>query len=121
MQSAQGKSKTKAATLEYELAQKESEYNKASANERLLEKKLQKPTEVVEKLRRQLQSKQDLLERLGPALSQAKEVAKQSLVELRVVRIAVQGAGTDGDKNAPRHAPMETGHRHVQTEDPVTQ
>ena len=39
LHSAQGKSKTKATTLEYELAQKESEYNKASANERLLEKK----------------------------------------------------------------------------------
>ena len=42
LQSAQGKSKAKAPTPEHELAQKESEYNKASANERLLEKKLQK-------------------------------------------------------------------------------
>ena len=39
LQSVQGKSKTKAATLEYELAQKESEYNKAPANQRLLDKK----------------------------------------------------------------------------------
>ena len=48
LQSALGKSKMKATTPEYELAQKESEYNKASANERLLEKKLQKPTQNVE-------------------------------------------------------------------------
>ena len=66
-----------------------------------LEKKLQKSTESVEKLRK-LQSEQDMLERLGPALSQAKETTKQSLEELRVMRIAVRGAGADGDKNAPR-------------------
>ena len=102
-----GKSKTKATTPEDELAQKESEYNKASANERLLEKKLQKSTETVEKLRKQFQSEQDMLGRLGPALSQAKETTKQSLGELRVVRIAVHGAGADGDKDAPRPAPME--------------
>ena len=35
----QGKSKTKATSPEAELAQKETEHNKASANERLLEKK----------------------------------------------------------------------------------
>ena len=92
---------------EDELAQKESEYNKASANERLLEKKLQKSTETVEKLRKQLQSEQDMLGRLGPALSQAKEATKQSLDELRVMRIAVHGASADGNKNAPRPAPME--------------
>ena len=40
LQSVQGKSKAKASTPEYELAQKESEHNKDSANERLLEKKL---------------------------------------------------------------------------------
>ena len=50
--SAQGKSKTKGTTPGDELAQKESDYNKASANERLLEKKLQKSTETVEKLRK---------------------------------------------------------------------
>ena len=91
LQSAQSKSKTKAITSEYELAQKESEYNKASANERLLEKKLQKSTETVEKLRKQLQSEQDMLGRLGPALSQAKELAKQSFDEVRAMRIAVHG------------------------------
>ena len=107
LQSAKGKSKTKATTPEDELAQQESEYNKASANERLLEKKLQKSTENVEKLRKQLQSEQDMLGRLGPALSQAKETTEQSLDELRVVRIAVHGAGADVDKNAPRPAPME--------------
>ena len=89
------------------MAQQESEYNKASANERLLEKKLQKSTENVEKLRKQLQSEQDMLGRLGPALSQAKETTKQSVDVLRVMRIAVHGAGADGDKNAPRPAPME--------------
>ena len=36
----QGKSMTKAATPEAELAQKETEYNKASSNERLVEKKV---------------------------------------------------------------------------------
>ena len=92
---------------EDELAQKESEYNKASANERLLEKKLQKSTEIVEKLRKQLQSEQDMLGRFGPALSQAKETTEQSLDELRVMRIAVRGAGANGDKNAPRLTPME--------------
>ena len=107
LQSAQGKSKTKATTPEYELAQKESEYNKASANERLLEKKLQKSTEIVEKLRRQPQSEKDMLEKLGRALSQAKEVAKQSLDEVRAMRIAVHGVGADGDKNAPRLALVE--------------
>ena len=107
LQSAQGKSKTKATTPEDELAQKESEYNKASANERLLEKKLQKSTETVEKLRKQLQSEQDMLGRLGPALSQTKETTKQSLDGLRVMGVAVHGAGADGDKNAPRPAPME--------------
>ena len=55
LQSAQGKYKAKASTPEHELAQKESEYNKASANERLLEKKPQKSTEIVEKLRKQHQ------------------------------------------------------------------
>ena len=97
LQSAQGKSKTKATTPEYELAQKESEHNKASANERLLERKLQRSTETVEKMRKQLQAEQDILGRLVPALSQAKEA----------MRIAVHGAGADGDKNAPRPAPME--------------
>ena len=106
LQSAQGKSKTKATTPEHELAQKESEYNKASANERLLEKKLQKSTETVEKLRKQLQSEQDMPGRLGPALSQAKETTEQSLDELRVMRTAVHGAGADVDKNAPRPAPL---------------
>ena len=48
-----------------------------------------------------------MLERLGPALSQATEATQQSLDELRVMRVAVRGAGTDGDKNAPRPAPME--------------
>ena len=107
LQSAQGKSMTKATTPEDELAQKESEYNKASANERLLEKKLQRSTETVEKLRKQLQAEQDILGRLVPALSQAKEATKQSLDGLRALRIAVHGAGADGDKNAPRPAPME--------------
>ena len=104
---AQGKSKAKATTPEHELAQKESEYNKASANERLLEKRLQKSTETVEKLRKQLQAEQEILGRLVPALSQAKETTKQSLDGLRAMRIAVHGAGADGDKNAPRPAPME--------------
>ena len=107
LQPAQGNSKAKAPTPEHELAQKESEYNKASANERLLENKLQKSTEAVEKLRKQLQAEQDILGRLVPALSQAKETTKQSLDELRAMRIAVHGAGADGDKNAPRPAPME--------------
>ena len=83
------------------VAQEESEYNKASANERLLEK-IHKATETVEKLRKQLQSEQDMLGTLSPALSQAKETTKQSLDELRVMRIVVRGAGADGDKNA-RH------------------
>ena len=48
-----------------------------------------------------------MLGRLGPAPSQAKETTKQSLDELRVMRIAVHSAGADGDKNAPRPAPME--------------
>ena len=52
-------------------------------------------------------SEQDTLESLGPALSQAKETTKQSLDELRVMRIAVHGAGADVDENAPRPAPME--------------
>ena len=107
LQSAQGKSKTKATTPECELAQKESEYNKASANERLLEKKLQRSTETVEELRKQLQAEQDILGRLVPALSQAKEAAKQSMDGSRAMRIAVHGAGADGDKNASRPAPME--------------
>ena len=59
LQSTQGKTKTKIATPEERLAQKESEYNKASANERLLEKKLQKSTETVGKLRKQLQDEQE--------------------------------------------------------------
>ena len=63
----------------HELAQKEFEYNKASANERLLEKKLQKSTEAVEKLRKQLQAEQDILGRLVPAPSLARETTKQSL------------------------------------------
>ena len=107
LQSAQGKSKTKATTPEFELVQKESEYNKASAHERLLEKKLQKSTQTFDKLWKQLQSEQDMLGKLGPALSQAKETTEQSLDEPRVVRIAVHGAGADGDKNAPRPSPME--------------
>ena len=107
LQSAHGKSKAKAPTPEHELAQKESEYHKASANERLLETKLQKSTETVEKLRKQLQAEQDFLGRLVPALSQAKETTKQSLDGLRAMHIAVHGAGADGDKNAPRPAPME--------------
>ena len=74
LQSAQGKSKTKATTPEHELAQKESEYNKASENERLLERKLQRSTETVEKLRKQLQAEQDILGRFVPALSQAKDL-----------------------------------------------
>ena len=105
--SAQGKTKTKITDPEQELAQKESEYNKASANERLLEKKLQKSTETVEKLRKQLQDEQDIFERLGPALAQAKEKTKQLLDDLRVMRIAVHGAAADGDKNTPRPVPME--------------
>ena len=48
-----------------------------------------------------------MLGRLGPAISQAKETTKQSLDELRAMRIAVHGAGAGGDKNAPRPAPME--------------
>ena len=107
LQSAQGKTKTKTTTPEQELAQKESEYNKASANERLLEKKFQKSTETVEKLRKQLQDEQDIFGRLGPALAQAKEKTKQLLDDLRVMRIAVHGAGADGDKNTPRPVPME--------------
>ena len=107
LQPAQGKSKANASTPEHELAQKESEYNKTSANERLREKKLQKSTETVEKLREQLQAEQDILGRLVPALSQAKETTKQSLDGLRAMRIAVHGAGADGDKNALRPPPME--------------
>ena len=72
-----------------------------------LRKNSQRSTEIVEKLRKQLQGELDLLERLGPALSQAKKIAKQSLDEVRAMRIAVHGAGVDGDKNAPRPAPME--------------
>ena len=120
LHSAQGTSKAKATTPEHELAQKESEYNKASANEMLLEKRLQKSTESVGKLRKQLHAEQDILGRLVPALSQAKETTKQSLDGLRAMRIAVHGAGAGGDKNAPRPA-NGTGHRHVQTENPVTQ
>ena len=89
------------------MAQKESDYNKASANERLFEKRLQNSTETVEKLRKQLHAEQGILGRLLPALSQAKETTKQSLDGLRAMRIAVHGAGADGDKNAPRPAPME--------------
>ena len=107
LHSAQDKSKAKATTPEHELAQKESEYNKASANERLLEKRLQKSTETVEKLRKQLQAEQDIIRRLVPALSQAKETTKQSLDGLRAMRIALHVAGADGDKNAPRPAPLE--------------
>ena len=107
LQSAQGKTKTKITTPEQELAQKESEYNKASANERLLEKKFQKSTETVEKLRKQLQDEQDIFGRLGPALAQAKEKNKQLLDDPRVMRIAVRGAGADGDKNTPRPVPTE--------------
>ena len=107
MQSVQGKTKTKITTPEQDLAQKESEYNKASANERLLEKKLQQSTETVEKLRKQLQDEQEIFGRLGPALAQAKETTKQLLDDLRVMRIAVHGAGADGDKNTPRPMPME--------------
>ena len=120
LQSAQGMSKTKATTPEFELAQKESEYNKASAHERLLEKKLQKSTETFENLRKQLQSEQDMLGKLGPALSQAKETTEQSLDEPRVMRIAVHGAGADGDKNAPRPSPMEQD-TDIQTKDLVAQ
>ena len=69
---------------------------------------------------KQLQSEQDMLGRLGPALSQAKETTKESLDELRVMRIAVHGAGADGDKNAPRPAPMEQDTGVFQTKDPVT-
>ena len=97
------------------MAQKESEHHKASANERLLEKKLQKSTETVEKLRKQLQAELDILGRLVPALSQAKETTKQSLDGLRAMLIAVHGAGADGDKNAPRHAPMELYSSRIQT------
>ena len=110
LQSVQGKSKTKTTSPEYELAQKEFEYNKASANERLLVKKLQKSAEIVEKLRKQLQGEHDILGRLVPVLSQAKEATKQSLDGSHAMRIAVHGAGADGDKNAPRLA-----------EDPVAQ
>ena len=67
LQSAQGKTKTKTTTPEQDLAQKESEYNKASANERLLEKKLQKSTETVEKLRKQLQDEQEIFGRAWPS------------------------------------------------------
>ena len=103
----QHRARPRRTTPEQELAQKESEYNKASANERLLEKKLQKSTETVEKLRKQLQDEQDILGRLGPALAQAKEKTKKLLDDLRVMRIAVHGAGADGDKNTPRPVPME--------------
>ena len=72
-----------------------------------LRKKLQRSTETVEKLRKQLQAEQDILGRLVPALSQGKEATKQSLDGLRAMRIAVHGAGADGDKNAPRPAPTE--------------
>ena len=107
LQSVQGKTKTMITTPEQDLAQKESEYNKASANERLLEKKLQKSTDTVEKLRKQLQDEQEIFGRLGPALAQAKETTKQLLDDLRVMRIAVHGAGADGDKKNPRPMPME--------------
>ena len=102
-----GKTKTKITTPEQELAQKESEHNKASASERLLEKRFQKSTETVERLRKQLQDEQDIFGRLGPALAQAKEKTKQLLDDLRVMRIAVHGAAADGDKNTPRPVPME--------------
>ena len=92
---------------ESELAQKETGYNKASANERHLEKKFQSTTETDEKLRKQLQDEQGKLGRLVPALARAKEPAKQSLLVLRALRTAVHGAGADGDKNAPQPAPME--------------
>ena len=36
-----------------------------------------------------------------------KETTKQLLDDLRVMRIAVHGAGADGDKNTPRPVPME--------------
>ena len=74
LQSAQGKTKTKVTTPEQELAQKESEYNKASANERLLEKKFQEiDGNRFERLRKQLQDEQDIFGRLDPALAQATE------------------------------------------------
>ena len=107
LQSIQGKSKSKATTPESELAQKDTEYNKVSANERHLEKKFQSTTLTVEKLRKQLQDEQDKLGRLVPALAQTKETAKQSLLVLRALRTAVHGADADGDKNAPQPAPME--------------
>ena len=108
LQSAQGKSKAKTTTPEHELAQKESEYNTASANERLLEKRLQKSTETVEKLRKQLQDEQDILGRLVPALSQAKETTKQSPDGLRAMRIAVHGANGAGYRHV-QHWELPTG------------
>ena len=102
LQSAQGKSKAKATTPEHELAQKESECNKASANERLLEKRLLKSTETVKKFRKQLQAEQG-----GRSLHYHRPRTRQFLDGWRVMRIAVHGAGADGDKNAPRPAPME--------------
>ena len=86
-----------------------------------LEKKLQKSTETVEKLRKQLQAEQDILGRLVPALPQANETTKQSLDGLRAMRIAVHGAFADGDKNAPRPASMEQDTDNFKTKDPVAQ
>ena len=102
LQSAQGKSKAKATTPEHELAQKESNYNKASANERLLEK-----SQDIEDRRELAEATPSRLGRLVPALSQAKETTKQSLDGLRALRIAVHGDVAGGDKKSPRPNGME--------------
>ena len=88
----QAKSKTKTTTPEAELAQKETEYNKASSNWRFLEKKVQASTEAVERFRKELEREKERLPRLGPVWVQARKDAQQCLEDLRAVRSAV-GSG----------------------------
>ena len=69
----QGEAKTKATTHEAELAQKETENNKASSNERFDEKKVQASTEAVARFRKVLGAEEERLARLGPVWVQAKK------------------------------------------------
>ena len=103
----QGKSKTKATTPEAELAQKETEYIKASSNERFVEKKVQASTEAVERFRTELNAEEERLARLVPVWVQAKKDAQQCLQDLRAVRSAVHGTGAAASGDGQRPTPME--------------
>ena len=98
-----GKSKAEAPTPEHELVQKESECNKASANERLHSRNRRRPSRSCGS-----NSKPNRVSLENLCCHMPRKLQSNPWMDyVPCVLLAVHGVGADGDKNAPRPAPIE--------------